>query len=127
VGYVATSMIRPSNCASRWLWSLRIVAILTVKAPAVAAVRLRVRWPATELVRPTATFFWPDSTSFTRHPGPEPVVAGQVPASGVSAVAGPDPVVPGLAVAPRPSGAGAGPSMKWMEADGTAHASHPHT
>ena len=43
VGYVATSMIRPSNCASRWLRSLRIVAIWTVKAPAVTAVRLRVR------------------------------------------------------------------------------------
>ena len=65
-GYVATSMIRPSNCASRWLWSLWIVAIWTVKAPAVTVVPLMVRWPVTELVRPTAMLFWPASTSFTR-------------------------------------------------------------
>ena len=43
VGCVATSMIRPSNWASRRLRSLRIVSIFTVKVPAVTVVRLMVR------------------------------------------------------------------------------------
>src|SRR5713101_9028276 len=49
-------MIRPSNCPSRWLWSLLIVDIGTVKVPAVTLVPLMVRWPVTDLVRPTAMF-----------------------------------------------------------------------
>src|SRR5262249_19552931 len=117
VGYVVTSMIRPSNWASRWLWSLWMVAIATVKAAAVTVLPLMVRSPLMWLVRPTAMLFWPSSTSFTRYPATEPVVTRQAPES--------DPVLaawldwPGEAdasplVTLRLSGAGAGPSMKWM-------------
>ena len=59
-------MIRPLNCASRWLWSLLIVAIWTVNDAAVTVVPLMVMLPLMSLVRPTATLFWPASTSLTR-------------------------------------------------------------
>ena len=117
VGYVATSMIRPSNWTSRWLWSLWMVAIATVKAAAVTVLPLIVRSPLTWLVRPTAMLFWPSSTSFTRYPASEPEVTRQVPASGPALALWPG-WPGGVATSPlvtlRPSGAGAGPSMKWM-------------
>ena len=66
VGYWATSMIRPSNWASRWLLSLWTVSIGTLKLAAVAVVPAMVRRPVTDVVRPTAVAFCPSSTSLTR-------------------------------------------------------------
>ena len=66
VGYADVSMIRPRNCTSRWLSSLLIVAICTVKSAAVTVVPLIVTWPVMALVRPTAVVCWPNRTSFTR-------------------------------------------------------------
>ena len=59
-------MIRPSNCASRWLLSLCTVAIGTLNAPPVTVLPAMLRCPVTEVVRPTAVAFWPRSTSLTR-------------------------------------------------------------
>ena len=66
VGYWATSMIRPSNCPSRWLLSLWIVSIGTLKVAAVTAVPAMARCPVIVLVRPTAVALCPSSTSLTR-------------------------------------------------------------
>ena len=66
VGYWATSMIRPSNWASRWLLSLWMVAIGTLKVAAVTVVPLITMCPETEVVRPTAVAFCPRRTSLTR-------------------------------------------------------------
>ena len=66
VGYADVSMIRPRNWTSRWLSSLVTVSIAAVKVPAVTVVPLIVMWPVTALVRPTATWFCPNSTSITR-------------------------------------------------------------
>jgi hypothetical protein len=59
-------MIRPRNCTSRSLSLLLIVAIWTVKPAAVTVVPLIVMSPVIALVRPTAVWFWPNRTSFTR-------------------------------------------------------------
>ena len=66
VGNALVSMIRPLNCASRWLSSLWIVAIWTVNCAAVTEPPVIVMFPLICDVRPTATFCWPASTSFTR-------------------------------------------------------------
>ena len=52
-GYVATSMIRPSNWASRWAESVWMVAILTVKLAVFTVVPVTTICPATEPLRPT--------------------------------------------------------------------------
>src|SRR6266702_7133299 len=112
-------MIRPPNCASRWLWSLWMVAIGTRTLDAVTVLPLTTRLPVTWLVRPTAMLFWPRRTSFTRYPARDPAATCQVPPSDAAVVpacpAGDAWAADGLAVVgPRLSGAGAGPSMKWM-------------
>jgi hypothetical protein len=66
VGYMATSMIRPSNCALRSDWSLLTEAMSTVTVAAVAVVPSMVTVPETFVVRPTAVAFCPMSTSCTR-------------------------------------------------------------
>ncbi len=65
-GYVATSMIRPSNCASRWAESVWMVAILTVKPAVFTVVPVTTICPVTELLRPTAVCDWPPRISLTR-------------------------------------------------------------
>ena len=59
-------MIRPSNWASRWLWSLWMVAIGTRKLAEVTVLPLMTSPPVTWLVRPTAVLFCPRRTSLTR-------------------------------------------------------------
>ena len=59
-------MIRPSNCALRWLWSLTTLAMSTVIEPFVTVVPLMDSDPQILLVRPTAVAFWPTNTSWTR-------------------------------------------------------------
>src|ERR1700733_10349745 len=102
-------MIRPSNCTSRWLSLLLIVDIWTVNVPAVTLVPLMVRCPVTDVVRPTAVWLCPASTSLTRYPTSQPFEIAQVPAAGAAEVAGPAPELDALALALllRLSGAGA--------------------
>src|SRR5262249_14573637 len=108
-------MIRPLNWASRWLWSLWIVAIGTRKLAAVTMLPLMTRWPVIWLVRPTAVVFWPRRTSFTRYPACDPAATRQGPARdaavGLAGRDEPAGLAPGVR---RLSGAGAGPSMKWI-------------
>jgi len=66
VGNCATSMIRPSNCAFRWLWSLTTLAMSTLKVPAVTRSPAMVIDPHIFDVRPTAVACCPMSTSETR-------------------------------------------------------------
>jgi len=54
VGYLVTSMIRPSNCALRWLWSLTTLAMSTVKVPDVTSSWAMVIDPHIFDVLPTA-------------------------------------------------------------------------
>jgi hypothetical protein len=61
VGEVATSMIRPSNWALRWDWSLATDDMSTVTVPPVTVVD-----PDTVELRPTAVVCWPIRTSSTR-------------------------------------------------------------
>ena len=56
-----------------------------MKVPAVTLVPLIVRCPVTDLVRPTAVWLCPASTSLTRYPTSEPLVTAQVPATGAAA------------------------------------------
>ena len=72
VGYWATSMIRPSNCALRWLWSLTTLAMSTPKVPDVTASLAIETDPQIFDVLPTAVACWPTSTSDTRYPASEP-------------------------------------------------------
>src|ERR1700734_837484 len=111
-------MIRPSNWTSRWLSSLLIVDMGTVKVAAAAVVAVMVRWPVTDEVRPTAVWLCPASTSFTRYPTTEPLATVQVPAAGPDETVWPPAEADALAVALRLSGAGALPSMKWMKMKG---------
>ena len=66
VGYWVTSMIGPSKCALRSLWSLTTLAMSTVKDPLVTVVPAIVSEPHIWLVRPTAVAFCPSRTSCTR-------------------------------------------------------------
>jgi len=59
-------MIRPLNWPSRRLWSLVTVVMSTEKVALVTVVPLRVIDPVIELVRPTAVWLCPNSTSLTR-------------------------------------------------------------
>jgi hypothetical protein len=59
--------------------------------------------------------FWPRRTSFTRYPACEPAATCQVPASDAAVVLAGRDEPDGLAAGVRRlSGAGAGPSMKWI-------------
>src|SRR5580658_885773 len=98
-----------------------MVAICTVNVADATVEPLITMCPVTELVRPTATFFWPTSTSFTRYPTTDPAPTRQFPETGAK----PEPELAEGCGAPvgelgvlgcelRESGAGAGPSMKWM-------------
>ena len=60
VGYWLTSMMGPSKCALRWLWSLTTLAMLTVKDPFVTVEPAIVSEPQISLVRPTAVALWPE-------------------------------------------------------------------
>jgi hypothetical protein len=86
VGYWATSMIRPSNWASRSLLSLWMVSIGTLKDAAVRVVPLITKCPETDEVRPTAVAFCPSSTSPTRYSTLDPAQTAQVPATDPLAV-----------------------------------------
>ena len=117
-------MMRPSNWASRWPESVWMVLIRTVKLAVVTVVTVvpaMTSWPVTELLRPTAVWDCPARISWTRYPTCEPEPTRHAPATGAAA-AGPVPE-PGAALAPRLSRAGALPSTKWKNTNGTPTAS----
>jgi len=58
VGYWLTSMMGPSKCAVRWLWSLTTLAMSTVKEPFVTVAPAIASEPQILLVRSTA---WPSA------------------------------------------------------------------
>ena len=66
VGKLLTSMTRPRNWLSRRDSSLVTVAMSTLRSTAFTVVPSITMVPVTLLVRPTAVFFWPNSTSLTR-------------------------------------------------------------
>ena len=92
VGNRATSMMGPSKCALRELWSLTTLAMSTLKVPFRTVVPSIVMDPHTLLVRPTAVEFWPMRTSLTRYPATEPVPTFHTPETEDALAAAPAPV-----------------------------------
>ncbi|HEX2805061.1 MAG TPA: hypothetical protein VHN80_02685 [Kineosporiaceae bacterium] len=66
VGYLAVSMIRPWNWASRRDWSLATLVRSTLNVAVVTTDFAIVMAPVIAVVRPTAVLPWPASVSPTR-------------------------------------------------------------